>query len=291
MKTLFLTCIYTNLFGTEFGGRPSRTEHYKFSLLSLLRMTNADFVCYTSTYELKSLEDFFYQENKIPQEKLKFKTFNLGETKYSKLFSKFKDIESVKKGDRCFEIQYNKFFWFQQESLVYDYYYWIDAGLCHCGIIPDKYLINNHSYQRYFNSNFFDNNFLNKLIQKTSDKILIIGKNNTGSNFWSQTIPSEFYKKYDNTFHIVGGLFGGKKDNIKLLIESFELVFLNVLNSEKKLYSEEQILSLLFSDNKELFNLYHFDTWWHENNVLSDNPENYLKENKSFYKALEEIKS
>ena len=290
MKTLFFTCIYNNLFGTEFGGRPSRKEHYRYSLLSLLRMTNADFVCYTSTQELNELEHFFYNQHNISKDKLKLISFELNESKHKETYSKYKDINSIKQGDRCFEIQYNKFFWILDEYIDYDYIYWIDAGLCHCGIIPDKYLINTNTYQRYFNSNYFDNLFLEKLITKTENKILIIGKSNIGSNYWSATIPEKHYKKYDNTKHIIGGIFGGKKENMLKFIELFENIFLTTIPTEQTIYSEEQIMSLVYADNKELFSPFFFDVWWHEDNLTSDCPPNYLTINKSFYKVLEEIK-
>lgn len=290
MRTVFLTCIYNNLFGTEFGGRPSRSEHYKFSLLSLLRMTNADFVCYTSPNDLSNLEDFFYNQNGISKNKLRFIPFDLKNTKYYDTFSKYKNIDLIKEGDRCFEIQYNKFFWFLDEELNYDNYYWIDAGLCHCGIIPDKHLVNNNTYQRYFNSYFFNNEFLERLNEKSGEKILVIGKSNTGSNFWSNTLPNEYYKEYDSSFHIIGGLFGGTKRVMKKFVEEFERIFLWVTEKEKKLYSEEQIMSLIFVNNRELFNLFSFDVWWHENNLTPDCPSNYLTINKSFYKSLEDIK-
>lgn len=290
MRTVFLTCIYNNLFGTEFGGRPSRSEHYKFSLLSLLRMTNGDFVCYTSPNDLSNLEDFFYNRNGISKNKLRFIPFDLKNTKYYDTFSKYKNIDLIKEGDRCFEIQYNKFFWFLDEELNYDNYYWIDAGLCHCGIIPDKHLVNNNTYQGYFNSYFFNNEFLERLNEKSGEKILVIGKSNTGSNFWSNTLPNEYYKEYDSSFHIIGGLFGGTKRVMKKFVEEFERIFLWVTEKEKKLYSEEQIMSLIFVNNRELFNLFSFDVWWHENNLTPDCPSNYLTINKSFYKSLEDIK-
>jgi hypothetical protein len=290
MKIKFITTIYSNLYGTEYGGRPSRKEHYRYSLLSLMRMNDADFVCYTNNQELNEIENFFYIQHNVSRDKLKFKTFELKDSKHKEIYSRYKDIESIKKGDRCFEIQYNKFFWSIDELSNYDYVYWIDAGLSHCGIIPDKHLINNHTYQRYFNSNFFDNTFLTKLIEKSGDKILILGKSNVGSNYWSNTIPQNYYKTYDNTYHIIGGIFGGKKEKMENFIKLFENIFLSITPKEQKLYSEEQFISLIYADNKELFNPFYFDTWLHENNITKDYPPNYLNINKSFYKVLEEIK-
>jgi len=55
MSVKFITSIYSDLYGTEYGGRIGRGGHYRYSLLSLLKMTNADFLCYTSDRELPSL--------------------------------------------------------------------------------------------------------------------------------------------------------------------------------------------------------------------------------------------
>jgi hypothetical protein len=45
MKVKFITAIYSNLNGTDYGGRQNRGNHYRWSLISLLRMTDADFIC------------------------------------------------------------------------------------------------------------------------------------------------------------------------------------------------------------------------------------------------------
>ena len=75
MRVKFITCIYSDLYGTDFGGRTCRYHHYRFSLLSLLKMTNADFLCYTSDREIESLKHFFYIENTVSENKLKFEIF------------------------------------------------------------------------------------------------------------------------------------------------------------------------------------------------------------------------
>ena len=158
MKIKFITSIYSDLHGTKFGGRPSRGGHYKYSLLSLLKMTDADFLCYTSDREIDDLINFFYKENNISSDKLIFKIFDISETKFKELINQYKNIDETKKSDRCIEIQYSKFHWWWNEDKSYDYYYWIDAGLSHCGLIPEKYLVNNHSQARYYESILFNNN-------------------------------------------------------------------------------------------------------------------------------------
>ena len=58
MRVKFVTSIYSNLFGTEFGGRSSREYHYKVSMLSILKMSNADFVIYCSNEEYDNLSKY-----------------------------------------------------------------------------------------------------------------------------------------------------------------------------------------------------------------------------------------
>ena len=92
--------------------------------------------------------------------------FDLTNTKYFNQIRELKNLEEMKKTDRCFEIQYNKFFWLDNEDLSYDYYYWIDAGLSHCGLLPDKYLTHVDQYKGYY-----DNGLLNHILNYINGKI------------------------------------------------------------------------------------------------------------------------
>ena len=157
MSVKFITAIYSDLNGTELGGRPNRGSHYRFSLLSLLKMTDADFLCYTSDREIYSLKSFFYDEHSISPDKLKFEVFDINNTKFKDLIKLRKNVDNIKQGDRCIEIQYSKFHWWWREDKSYDYYYWIDAGLSHCGLIPLKYLTFPHGMRRFYESNLFSN--------------------------------------------------------------------------------------------------------------------------------------
>ena len=76
MSVKIITSIYSDLHRSKFGGRPSRGGHYRWSLLSLLKMSDADFVCYTSERELEDLENFFYTQNNVDKNKLKLVTYD-----------------------------------------------------------------------------------------------------------------------------------------------------------------------------------------------------------------------
>lgn len=290
MKTKFITSIYSNLYGTKFGGRPSRNNHYKWSLLSLMKMTDADFVCYTSQEEIQNLYDFFHVQNNISSSQLTFKVFDLENHNFKELFLEYKDYENAKKSDRCIEIQYMKFIWAQEEIDNYDYYFWIDAGLSHCGLIPNKYLEKTgiHNSQ-YYSTPLFNNVFLKNLISHSGEKFTLVAKDNQ-RNYWSGTVNPKHYINYNNTLHVIGGLFGGKKELWEFVINKFNEYVYQVTTEDKILYHEENILSLMFRNHEEFFNPLYFDTWWHENeNIAGLDIVSHCKENKSFYKILEEL--
>lgn len=290
MKVKFITSIYSNLYGTEFGGRINRGGHYKWSLLSLLKMTDADFVCYTSKEELNDLEKFFYEDYNIDKSKLHFRTFDLNECYFKEIINKYKNIEETKRSDRCIEIQYMKFIWPLEEDQEYDYYFWIDAGLSHCGLIPSRYLSLTGLHARgYFESSLFNNTFLSNLIEKTGEKFILIGKENQ-RNYWSRPVNSVHYTNFDTSLHIIGGLFGGKKNVWNEVIKLFEESVYKVLDYDKILYHEENLMTLIYFNNKDLFNVLEFDTWWHEEERLPGiDIVEHTKHNKSFYKILEEL--
>jgi len=289
-KIKFITAIYSDLYGTELGGRPNRDGHYRWSLLSLLKMTDADFICYTSEREYDGLKTFFHNTNSISEDKLQIVKFDLNDNKFKDIIKKYKNVEAIKKGDRCIEIQYMKFIWFLSEDMSYDYYFWIDAGLSHCGLIPNKYLSLTGIHNRgYYESKLFNNTFLNNLIKMTGDKFTIIGKDNV-RNYWSGTVDAKHFFKYDRTIHVIGGLFGGKKELWSRIVRLFENYVYKVTEEDNRLYHEEDIMTLMYRNHGDLFHRYHFDTWWHENERISGlDIQKHVSENKSFYKILEEI--
>jgi hypothetical protein len=192
----------------------------------------------------------------------------------------------MKLSDRCYEIQYSKFDWFNYEDKSYDYYFWIDAGLSHTGIIPDKHL-DGPGYRCYFESHLFNNDFLKNLISFSEDKFVVISKENV-RNYWDKTVDPKFYNEYNRTLHIIGGLFGGQVSLWDNVVEKFDNYVNEVLNDEKKLYLEENIMTLMFYNHNDLFKNLLFDVWWHEDNY-KEHPENFFIENKSFYKIIEEL--
>lgn len=267
MKTLIYTSIYANLWGTTFGGRPSRAHHYKLSLRNILNLSPTKVMCFTSKEELEDLQNWFYIENNVSQDLLEFQVFDLKNSKMYDKIKKLKKDHHMTRLDRCFEIQYNKFFWLDNLSNLtsYDRVYWCDAGLSHEGLFPRKY-----SYGTGFESSFsftlFNENFLQYLNSVSKNKIILIGKNNTNEFYWSRTLPETYYKEYQNTVHIIGGLFGGTVSNMLTLQKQFINLLTNLLENESSLFYEELLMSCIYFNYQNNFVLLEFDDWYEREN-------------------------
>lgn len=291
MSTKIVTAIYSNLHGTELGGRPSRGGHYRYSLRTILKMTDADFVCYTSEDELESLKEFFYVQNKISEDRLIIKTFDLKNFSLTEKINKIKNVNETKQSDRCVEVQYCKFIWSLDELEIgnYDNVYWFDAGLSHSGLFPPKHMNNIGYWEQNYESTLFNNECLNNLIDFADDKIVLCAKENV-NNFWSGTVPYEYYKEHCMERHIIGGFFGGKKEKMRDYCKLFLEYVNKLLDNENKLYYEENIMSLMYYNHNELFNPKYFDIWWHEEDRIPGlDLHEYTKTRKSFYKIFEEL--
>ena len=286
MRVKIMTSIYSDLYGSELGGRDGRKDHYRFSLLSLLKMSQADFICYTSDREINDLKEFFYVTHNVSEDKLKFILCDLKTNEYSELINSVKDIEGIKKSDRCYDIQYAKFSWFKNEDKSYDYYFWFDAGLSHTGLIPNKYL-SAPGYRFYYEASLFNDTFLTNLINYADDKFVMVAKENS-RNYWEGTVDSKFYTTYDNSVHVIGGFFGGKKELWDKVVKQFDEYVRLVIPEQKKLFYEEHYMSLMYQNHKDWFKSLNFDIWWHEDNFKEGTKE-FFEKNKSFYKILEEL--
>ena len=285
MKTLIITSIYNNLWGTKFGGRPSREAHYKLSLLNVLNLQADKFICFTSPEELSNLENFYYEEHNVSRDLLELIPFNLDDSKYYDKIDSIKDYEWIKTIDRCHEIQYNKFFWLENIDNLSDYekVYWFDAGLSHGGLFPEEYSYGD-SYTKHYNSSLFNKKYLEHINKLTDDgKFLIVSKNNTGRFYWSQTVPPKYYNEYNNTKHIIGGFFGGDLNSFIKIKNKFDDLLTTLLENEKDLFYEELIMSCLYQNNLEDFITLEFDDWYDRYNSSN------LGEKTSFFYNIFEI--
>ena len=291
MKIKIVTAIYNNLYGSEYGGRLNRNEHYIFSMHSLMKMSNAHFILYTSPEECNELREEF---KNYPD--LEIISHSLTDSPFQSLIQKYKNYEESKSSDRCVEIQYLKLHWLYQQSKDCDYVYWFDAGLSHVALIPDKWLEcrgERWLLPDYYYSDFFTNTFINNLTEISKDKIFLIIKDNL-INGWSQEPLQMFNEPYDYKWHVIGGAFGGKSSLIENFYNMYYDYSTRIADNYKEMWYEENILTVLYYNHEDLFTTKWFDIWTHENNTKSEHiggrdVNEYLTTNKPFYKLLEEI--
>ena len=130
---------------------------------------------------------------------------------------------------------------------------------------------------------------MKNLREFTSDKIFLIGKENS-RNYWSGTVDLKHFKTPNTAYHIIGGLFGGKIEQVREYTTLFDENVDVITESDGRLYHEEDIMTVIWRNNEENFNVQYFDTWWHENERIPGlNIEEHLSINKSFYKIIEEL--
>ena len=101
-----------------------------------------------------------------------------------------------------------------------------------------------------FDCSLFNNHMLSNLIEKTGDKFLILGKDNQ-KHFWSGTVNSKWYNQYDSSIHVIGGIFGGHRDKWENIVNLFEGYVENIIEEDKTIPHEENVMSLMYFNNQD----------------------------------------
>jgi hypothetical protein len=265
-KMKFVTAIYNQLHGTDFGGRLNRDRHYLYSLKCLANL-GAPILCYTSARDKKEIETYLDQ-NTITNVTLKI--YELPTMKHHKKIHEIKQINKELYANdnvwehRCVEIMWLKLEWLKTESdaNVNDKVFWIDAGLSHGGIIPSKFnpfMPEDKGYEKSFqNILAFNGKLIQKLNELTETGLFTFYCNNRQHNY-----PELYMNDTRLPGSVVAGLFGGTNEQISKMFEASEEIINHVLENNT-LLQEEMILTLIYQQYPELFNIFDFDTWYHE---------------------------
>jgi hypothetical protein len=278
-KTLFVTCYYNGLDNTILGGRTGRLWHYFYSLKTIINM-GSDVVVYTSETDLESLNQAI-EQSKYP-DKVKVIVYDLYSHPNHNYFQK---AMNGTKTDRCNEIMHSKTTWMENHILDgYDFMYWIDCGLSHGGLFPSRFR-ENGDFKAYFSCSLFNNNVVNNL-NKVEDKLSVCYADQKYHIFESK--PSELFlteNQIDENCHIIGGIFGGPIDLVKILCAKYKEV-LNEMVEKNCLETEEKLLTILYFRYKNMFNTLKFTTWHHEE---SDMAIYNSQDDIPFYKIFENL--
>lgn len=271
-KTTFVTCIYYDLYHTEFNGRSSRELHYMYSLRNILN-TNANVKLYTSQSHVDNIKQFI---GKSHNTNVDIVVQELTDTKYFDFLKDYKKDRALDP-ERCYEIMYSKTEWLKQaitdNTFNSECFYWIDAGLSHHGLFPQKFRRNDtgdNQYDMWYNYNLFNDKFVDRVLTPVENKLfsICIEQYNLVQYYYVKEL---FNKERVYPYHFIGGIFGGYADTALWFCDIFKQR-LDKAFELKMLLTEEQIYTSILHDNIEKFDIKTFNTWYYEdpNNPIYD---------------------
>lgn len=264
MKTKFITAFYTDLKGFPYfcHDNPARHDRYLHSLRVLDNM-HTEIICYCNNSQYDLLDQYIHKFN---LKNIKVKISNLQDFNFASKMIRIK--QDTNNFLFYHEIDWNKIYLLDKEyDVEYDYIYWIDVGLSHPGLFPNKYNPN-HEYSDGMSNNFFTYSFLNlfsstlvnKLNQFCNDKLITI----QNEELWHNT--DDINKYLDGNFKYkalsVGGIIGGHTSKLRWFIDYFNLLADKCLN-QNFILNHEAIISFIYESKPEYFNNFIFQTWYH----------------------------
>jgi len=295
MKDTIVTAIYYTPYTSRIGGRGYTFEYYANPFRNLLSL-NMNIVVYTHLSEYDKIIKFF-RENNFGD----YKVINYDLNNYAfsdKIYQIKEDRHIINANglipgnahilnDRNTHLCLSKMD-FLKMTIDGSYfgsvnYYWMDAGLFHNGLFPTS-LGGMERFLKPDLKKFWPKNSKNlckpDLIAKLKGerKLLFLGLTNP------QAIPPWWNKLHSSelkSMHIVGGVFGGAKDEVLKLCAMFGDLVMEVMGLNE-LTLEEDILTMLVLNNK--LDYLTFDTWYHD--VPTDSCYVNVGNQKSFYKLF-----
>jgi hypothetical protein len=283
----FVTCIYDDLFGTELGGRPHPMRKYYYGIESALKI-NSPFVIFAWEKDVNKIKSHFINFLGVDQfeKQIKVLPFDLYNTEIREPIKNQKLKGSKVPGDRCHDVMFGKFLMIQRaikdNFFNSEKFFWIDAGLSSSTLFPNKHLDLSIPEKRYSWCYLFTPKVVDSLYKLSSDKVLLFKMNEIG--YW---FDKTHLGECDGTWFIIGGIFGGNKDDIGILCEKVLDSFIKHINDYSVLYTEEQILTIIYSFDKQTYNTIEFDVWHHEDS--GDWVKDKIIGRKNFYKIFEEF--
>lgn len=288
----YVTCIYDDLFTTEFGGRPDPAwRRYYFGLESSTKML-APIVIFTWPHNVTKVETHY--KNFLGEEQfnkqIKVMAFDLYQSPFYELIKSIKTYEQGYKSDRSYDLTIAKFIFLQKvielNCFNSNYIFWMDAGLSHSALFPYKYLDNTVHDKKWTECSLFTPSVVTESVKRAKDNILFLKCNSVGHGLPPDLINRKKLNE-EQLWYIIGGYFGGPKEKMKELCSTIMSEFVNHIKVNNILFLEEQVLTIHVSFNDEQYVYETFDMWYHEDSGEWVRP--YIINKKSFYKIFEEF--
>lgn len=268
----FVTAIYSHNINTIYGGRGRDISFFDSSLRNIANL-NCPIIIYASHEDAPIIERRVSTYMKV----FKVIPHHISGFEFCEAALEFKKriLKKITLNDRNETLCFSKAYWIndtiEKNYFPSDKYFWIDSGLTHHGIFPEKIggveLLSVIPPVHYYPNN--PNNIFNpKLSQNLSnsvlqDKLFFCSMPFQGDSTPVHYIISEYCKQNvpPITNHLIGGLFGGNKEMFQQFFAIYRDVLKYFLTKDVHVL-EEQIFSALYSAYPELFELHKFYTWY-----------------------------
>jgi hypothetical protein len=259
MNLSLTSCMYYNL-DSEFNGRICREPHYHSSFKNILS-NRIDTHLYTADALIPTLSNIYKDDTNLKIHK--------SELKELPVYNDIKELKAVNSlvQYRCYEIMYSKLYWVEQtiKNTDNEFYFWVDAGLSHCGIFPNWMLKNpettNHA-EKFYYYDILSENFFNKITKDLNDKIWVCIFDQRHRP-WEGVAPQAYFDIHPiKPEHMVGGIFGGRKESMLWFISEFNNRLYNRFIKDKFLMPEEHIYTTITNDFDDRFKKNFFNSWY-----------------------------
>jgi hypothetical protein len=267
----FVTAIYNHNINTIYGGRGRDINFFDSSLRNIANL-NMPIVIYASHEDAPGIEGRVsaYMKN------FKVVPHDISGFEFCEAALEFKKkiLHRISLNDRNETLCLSKAYWIndtiEKNYFPSDKYLWIDSGLTHHGIIPEKVggveLMRRIPPAHYYPDNL--NNIFTPILGEKlcnsvlQDKLFFCALPFQGDSMQFQHIMSEYCQKNLPvlTQHLIGGLFGGCKEPFQQFFQIYRDVLKYFLTKDVH-FLEEQIFSTIYSVYPELFSLHKFYTW------------------------------
>lgn len=297
---MLVSAIYKNGPTSIIGGR-GRDIHFYISSLRNIANLNLPFVLYCDPVDVEEYTNIlarYFKEFWVFGFSLKDYQF------YKEIITEKEKLNSLSSiNDRNEILCHNKMFFLEKTILkqlpnATDIYLWIDSGLTHHGIVPEKVggveLLTFPDASKYYPANI--KNIFNPTLSEKykthipTDKLYFCAhyiNYQMNDNLKEYTKQLFSLKEISCGYHLIGGIFGGRSNLILDIIPAYTSLLKYINIDHKYITLEEELFSLLYAAMPEKFNLDIFTTWWF---FSPGERTGYLNEDgDSFYKIFKRI--
>ncbi|MHB1311190.1 MAG: nucleotidyltransferase domain-containing protein [Gemmatimonadaceae bacterium] len=273
----FVTAVYDSEQSSLLGGRGRGIAYYLPSLINIANL-GAPVVVFCPHRDVRAIEDalapYVRDHRVIPCELSEFEHFDA--------FVEWKQtyVRELPINDRNEVLCFLKSYWLQRaiadRPFGHDTYFWIDAGLTHHGIFPERVggveLRVAQPASHYFPrnpANIFTPDLGAALAQAVPrGRVLFCAHPLADDTLSREACERVLAGKYGQArgpvrvvAHLVGGLFGGHGDDWRV-VHGLYTELLEEFIATRTYTLEEQVFSGVHALHPELFSLQRFDTWW-----------------------------